>query len=152
MATVKAVDRSTKLTELERIAGVLYPELLFSCWVVSDSLWSHGLQLTQALLSSTLAWSFLRFIAIESVMLSNHHLILCCPLLLLPSVFSSIRVFSNELALCITWPNYWRVSFSFSISPSNEYSELISFRIDWFDLAVQGTLMSILNMKQQYWF
>ena len=70
--------------------------------------------------------------------------ILCCPLLLLPSIFPSIRVFSNELVLCIRWPKYW--SFSFSISPSNEYSGLISFRMDWFDLlAVQGTLKSLLQ-------
>ena len=76
-----------------------------------------------------------KLMSTESVMLSNH-LKLCCPLLLLPSIFPSIRVFSNESALCITWPNYW--SFSLSISPSNEYSGLISFRIDWFDLlAVQ---------------
>ena len=70
--------------------------------------------------------------------------ILCCPLLLLPSIFPSMRAFSNELALCIRWPKYW--SFSFSISPSNEYSGLISFRIDWFDLlAIQGTLKSLLQ-------
>ena len=76
-------------------------------------------------------------------MLSNNQ-ILCCPLLLLPSIFPSIRVFSNESALCIRWPKYWR--FSFSISPSNEYSGLISCRIDWFDiLAVQGTLKSLLQ-------
>ena len=81
--------------------------------------------------------------SIESVMSSNH-LVLCYPLLLLPSIFPSIRVFSNELALCIRWPKYW--SFSFSISPSNEYSGLISFRMDWFDLlAVQGTLTSLLQ-------
>ena len=81
--------------------------------------------------------------SIESVMLSNR-LILCHPLLLLTSVFPSIRVFSNELTLCFRWPKYW--SFSFSISPSNEYSELISFRMDWFDLlAVQGTLKSLLQ-------
>ena len=81
--------------------------------------------------------------SIESVMQSNH-LILCHPLLLLPSVFPSIRVFSNESALHIRWPKYW--SFSFSICPSNEYSRLISFRIDWFDLlAVQGTLKSLLQ-------
>ena len=80
---------------------------------------------------------------IELVMPSNH-LVLCCPLLLLPSVFLSIRDYSNELALCIRWPKYW--SFSFSLSPSNEYSELISFRMDWFDLcAVQGTLKSLLQ-------
>ena len=79
--------------------------------------------------------------SIELVMPSNHF-ILCCPVLLLPSIFPSIRVFSNELTLCIRWPKYW--SFSFSISPSNEYSELISFRIDWLDLlTVQGTLESL---------
>ena len=81
--------------------------------------------------------------SIESVMPSNY-LILCCPLLLSPSIFPSIRVFSNESVLRIRWPKYW--SFSFSISPSNEYSGLISFRIDWFDLlAVQGTLKSLLQ-------
>ena len=86
--------------------------------------------------------SFLKLMSIESVIPSNH-LILCHPLLLLPSIFPSIRVFSNELALCIRWPKYW--SFSFSISPSNEYSGLISFRMDWLDLlAVQGTLKSLL--------
>ena len=81
--------------------------------------------------------------SIESVMPSNH-LILCCPLLLLPSIFPSIRVFSNESLLCIRWPKYW--NFSFSISPSNEYSGLISFRMDWLDLlVVQGTLKSLLQ-------
>ena len=81
--------------------------------------------------------------SIESVMLSNH-LFLCCPLLLLPSVFSNVRVFSNESALHIRWPKYW--SFGISISLSNEYSGLISFRIDWFDLlALQGTLKSLLQ-------
>ena len=79
----------------------------------------------------------------ESLMPSNH-LVLCCPLVLLPSIFPSIRVFSNELALHIRWPKYW--SFSFTISPSNEYSRLISFRMDWFDLlAVQETLESFLQ-------
>ena len=88
-----------------------------------------------------LSWSLLKLMSMESVMLSNH-LILCCPLLLLPSTFPSIRVFSNESALCIRWPKYW----SFNISPSNEYSGLISFRMDWFDLrAVQGTLKSLLQ-------
>ena len=87
--------------------------------------------------------SLLKLMSIESVMLSNH-LILCCPLLLLPSIFPSIRVFSNELALHIRWPKYW--SFSFSISPSHEYSGLIFFRMDWLDLlAVQGTLKSLLQ-------
>ena len=90
-----------------------------------------------------LLWSLLKLMSIESLVPSNH-LILCCPLLLLPSIFPSIRVFSNELNLHIRWPKYW--SFSFSISPSNEYSELISFRTDWFDLlAVQETLKSLLQ-------
>ena len=97
----------------------------------------------QASLSITNSWSLLKFISIESVMPSNH-LILCCPLLLPPSIFPRIRVFSNESVLCIRWPKYW--SFSFSISPSNEYSGLISFRMDWLDLlAVQGTLKSLLQ-------
>ena len=92
----------------------------------------------QASLSITNSWSLLKLMSIESVMPSNH-LILCRPLLLLPLIFPSIRVFPNESVLCIKWPNYW--SFSFSISPSNEYSGLISFRMDWLDLlAVQGTL------------
>ena len=95
----------------------------------------------QASLSSTVSQSLLKFMSIESVMLSNH-LILCHPLLLLLSIFPSIRIFSNESGLCIRWPKYW--SFSFSISPSKEYSELISFRIDWLDfLANQGTLKSL---------
>ena len=90
----------------------------------------------QASLSITNSWSLHKLISIESVMPSNH-LILCHPLLLLPSIFSSNRVFSKESVLHIRWPKYW--SFSFSISPSNEYSGLISFRMDWFDLlAVQG--------------
>ena len=97
----------------------------------------------QASLSITNSWSLLKVMSIESVMPSNH-LILCHPLLLLPSVFPSIRVFSNEAVLCIRWPKYW--SFSFSISPSNEYSGLMSFRIDWLNLlAVQGTLKSLLQ-------
>ena len=96
----------------------------------------------QSSVSFTISWSLLKLTSVESVMPFNH-LILCHPLLLLPSVFPSIRVFSNELALCIRQPKYW--SFSFSISPPNEYSGLISFRIDWFDLlAVQGTLQSLL--------
>ena len=96
----------------------------------------------QASLSITNYWSLLKLIPIESVMLSNH--LILCPLLLLPSVFPSIRVFSNESALCIRWPKYW--SFSFNISPSNEYSGLISFRMDRLDLlAVQGTLKSLLQ-------
>ena len=97
----------------------------------------------QASLSITNFWSLLKLMSIESVMPSNH-LILCHPLLLLPSIFPSTRVFSNESVLCIRWPKYW--SFSISISPSNEYSGSISFRMDWLDLlAVQGTLKSLLQ-------
>ena len=109
---------------------------------MSSSLQPHGLQHAGSL-SSTISWSLLRFMPTESVTLFNH-LILGCPLFLLPSIFPSIRVFSNELALHIRWPKYWR--FSFSISPSSEYSGLISFRIDWFDsLSVQGTLKSLFQ-------
>ena len=97
----------------------------------------------QASLSITNSWSLLKLMSIALVMPSNH-LILCRPLLLPPSIFPSIRVFSKESVLHIRWPRYW--SFSFSISPPNEYSELISFSIDWFDLlAVQGTLKSLLQ-------
>ena len=97
----------------------------------------------QASLSITNSWSLLKCMSIESVMPSSH-LILCCPLLLLPSVFPNIRVFSNESVLPIRWPKYW--SFSFSISTSNEYSGLISFRMDWLDLfAVQGNLKTLLQ-------
>ena len=97
----------------------------------------------QASLSITNSWSLFKLMSIESVMLTNH-LLLCHPLLLLPSIFPSIRVFSNESALGIRWPKYW--SFSFSISPSNKYSGLISLRINWLDfLAVQGTLKSVLQ-------
>ena len=97
----------------------------------------------QASLSIIDSWSLLKLTSIELVMPSNH-LILCHPFLLLPSIFPSIRVFSNESVLLIRWPKYW--SFSFSISPSNEYSGLISFRIDWLDLlAVQGTLKSLIH-------
>ena len=97
----------------------------------------------QASLSFTLSRSLLKLMYIELMMPSNHF-ILCYPLLPLPSIFPSIRVFSSESALCIRWPKYW--SFSFSVSPSNEYSGLISSRTDWFDLpAVQGTLKSLLQ-------
>ena len=96
----------------------------------------------QASLSITNSWNLLKLTSIKSVMWSNH-LILCCPLLLLPSIFPSIRVFSKESVLHMRWQKYW--SFSFSISPSNEYSGLISLRMDWFDLlAVQGTLKRLL--------
>ena len=101
-----------------------------------------GTAACQASLSFTISWSWLKLMSIESVMPSNHP-ILCPSLLLLPSIFPSLRVFSNESALCTRWPKYW--SFSFSISPSDEYSGLISFRSEWFDLAVQGTLKSLLQ-------
>ena len=100
-------------------------------------------EVCQPSLSMTTSWSLLKIMSIESMMPSNH-LILCHPLLLLPSIFPSIRVFSNESVFHIKWPNYW--SFSFSISPSDEYPGLISFRMDWLDLlAVQGTLKSLLQ-------
>ena len=111
----------------------------FSCPTVHDSKDCS----TQISLSFTISWSLLKFMSIESVMPSNQ-LISSCSLFLLPSIFPSIRVFSNKSVLCIRWPKYW--SFSFSISPSNEYSGLISFRMDWLDLfAVQGTLKSLLQ-------
>ena len=113
--------------------------LLFCHSVVFDSLQLHGLQHPR-LPCPSISQSLLKLMSIESVMQFNH-LVLCHPLLLLPSVFSSIMVFSNDLALHIRWPKYW----SFSFSPSNGYSGLISFRIDWFDLAVQGTLKSLLQ-------
>ena len=101
-------------------------------------LWPHGLAAGQASPSFIISWSLIKLMSIESVIPSNH-LILSHPLLLLISIFPSIRVFSNELALCIRWPEYW--SFSSSISPSSKYLGLISFKMDWLDLlAVQGTL------------
>ena len=103
---------------------------------MSDSLWPHGTAARQASLSITNSRSLLKLMSIALVMPTNR-VILSHPLLLLPSIFPSIRVFSNESFLCIRWPKYWR--FNFSISPSNEYSWLISFRMDWLDLlAVQG--------------
>ena len=105
---------------------------------MSDSLWPHGLQHTKFLCLPPISQSLLKFMSIESVVLANH-LILCHPLILLPPILPSIRVFSNESALCIRWPKYQ--SFSLSSSPSNESSGLISLRVDWFDLlAVQGSL------------
>ena len=117
-----------------------YSVQLLSCVRLFATPWTAA---CQASLSITNSWSLLKLTSVKSVMPSNH-LILCHPLLLLPSIFPSIRVFSNESVLRIRWPKYW--SFSFSISPSNEYSALISFRIDWLDpLAVQGTLKSLLQ-------
>ena len=110
---------------------------------MSDSFLTPRTVVRQASLSITNSWSLLKLMSIELVMPSNH-LILCHPLLLLPSTFPGIRVFYSKSALRIRWPKYW--SFSFNISPSNEYSGLISFRIDWLDLlAVQGTLKSLLQ-------
>ena len=112
----------------------LIPNLLFATpWIVA----------CQASLSFTISWNLLKFMSIESVMPSNY-LILCCTLLLTSSIFLSITVFSNELVLLISWSKDW--SFSFNISPSNEYSGMISFRMDWLDLlAVQGTFKSLLQ-------
>ena len=113
---------------------------LLSCVLLFVTPWTAT---RQASLSITDSQSLLELVTIESVMPSNYF-ILCCPLLLPPSIFPSIRVFSSESVLHIRWPKYW--SFSFTISPSNEYSGLISFRIDWFDLlAVHGTLKGLLQ-------
>ena len=114
----------------------------FSCSVVSDSA-TPWIAAHQASLSSTNSRSLTQLMSIKSVMPSSH-LMLCCPLLLLPPIPPSIRVFSNESTLRMRWPQYW--SFSFNISPSNEHPGLISFRMDWLDhLAVQGTLKSLLQ-------
>ena len=111
--------------------------LLFSHVWLFAAPWTASCQPS---MSFTIAWSLLKPMSIDSMVTSNYH-VLCCPCLL-PSIFPSIRVFSNELAICVRWPKYQ----SFSISPSNEYSGLISFRIDWFDLlVVQGTLKSLLQ-------
>ena len=112
---------------------------------MSDSSRPHGLQhASQASLSFSISRSVLKLIESVELAMPSNHLILCCPPFLLPSVFPSLRVFCSELALHIRWPKHW--SFNFSISPFSEYSGLISFRIDWFDLlAVQGTLRSLLQ-------
>ena len=125
-----------RLTDLPKITQ-LRSSVQFSCSVVSDSFETPWTTAHQAPLSVTNSLSLLKLMSIESVMPSNH-LILCHPLLLLPSIIPSIKVFSNESVLHIRWPKYW--SFSFSMSPSNEYSGLISFRMDWLDiLAVQDS-------------
>ena len=119
---------------------------LFSSVQLLSRVWLFATPWTaahQASISITNCWSLPKPMSIESVMLSSH-LILCCPLILLPPIPPSIRVFSNESTLCVRWPKY--LSFSFSISPSNEYPGLISFRMDWLDLlAVQGTLKSLFQ-------
>ena len=119
--------------------GLVIVQLLSHVWLLATP-WTAA---RQASLSFTVSWSLLKLMSIELVM-PSHHLVLCFPLLLLSSIFPSIRVFSNESALGIRWPEYW--SFSCNIHPSNEYSRLISFRIDWFNLlAVQGTLKSLFQ-------
>ena len=124
---------SSNLRQLSSVQSLSHVQLFATPWTTAR----------QASLSITNSWSLQKLMSLESVMSSNH-LILCHPLLLLPSIFPSIRVFSNESALHIRWPKYW--SFSFNISPSNEHWGLISFRRDWLDLlAVQGTLKSLLQ-------
>ena len=121
-----------KIQQFSSVQSLSHVRLFVTPWTAAH----------QASLSITNSWSLLKLKSIESVMPSNY-LILCCPLLLLPSIFPRFGVFSRKSALRIRWPKYW--SFSFSISPSNEYSGLISFRMDWLDLlAVQGTLKSLL--------
>ena len=126
--------RKTYLAQFSSVQSLSHVQLFATPWTAAS----------QTSLPITNSQSLLKLMSIELVMPSNH-LILCHPLLLLPSIFPSISVFfSNESALCIRWPKYW--SFSFSISPSNNYSGLISFRMDWLDLlAVQGTLKSLLQ-------
>ena len=124
----------------ESILRVIVVVQLLSCVQLFATPWTEALQ---APLSFTISQSLLKLMSIGSVMSSNHH-VFCHPLFLLPSIFPSIRVFSNESALHIRWPKYW--SFGFSISHTNEYSGLISFKIDWFDLlAIQGILKSLLQ-------
>ena len=117
----KYINRSESERHFSSVQSLSHVRLFATPWIAAH----------QASLSITNSRSLLKLMSIESVIPSDH-LILCCPLLLLPSIFLSIRVFSNESVLHIRWPEYW--SFSFSISPSNEYSELISFRMDWLDL------------------
>ena len=146
-----AIDRHTNVWKmvLKKSAGVKMGKSLQSLKLQSSfqfrclTVWPPWTAAHQASLSITSSWSLLKLMSIELVMPSNH-LILCHPLLLLPSIFPSIRVFSNESALRISWPKYW--SFSFNISPSKNYPGLVSFRMDWLDLlAVQGTLKSLPN-------
>ena len=130
---IKYIGQTIHWTKFSSVQSLSHVWLFVTPWTAAR----------QASLSITNSQSLLKLMSIESVMPSNY-LILCCPLLLLPSIFPSTRVFSNESVLCIRWPKYW--SLSFIISPSNEYSGLISFRIDWFDLlGIQGTLKSLLQ-------
>ena len=122
-----------------RITGMVVVQLPNHVWLLVTP-WTIA---WQASLSLPIFWSLPKFMSIESMM-PPYHLILCCPLLLLPSIYPGIRVFSNELVLRISWPKYW--SFSFSVSPPNEYSGFVSFKIGWFALlAVLGTLKSLLQ-------
>ena len=128
------VSASWILVEISRLGWESSVQSLSHVWLFV-TLWTAACQVS---LSISTSLSLLKLMSIESVMPSNR-LSLCCPLLLLPPIFSRIRVFTNESVLCISWPKYW--DFTFSISPSNDYSELIPFRSDWFDLlAVQETL------------
>ena len=143
-AMVMYIDTIYLLITFSRkyLSPLWYSSVQFNRSVVSDFVtpWAAA---HQASLSITNSWSLLKLMSVKSMRPSNH-LILCCPLLLLPSIFPSIRVFSNESVLHIRWQKYW--SFSFSVSPSNEYSELISFRMGWLDLlAVQETPKSLLH-------
>ena len=124
-----------------QLLGCSFLLLLFSHYHV-QLFGTLGTAAREASLSFTTSWSLLKFMSSESVMLSNH-LILCHPLLLLPSIFPRIRLFSNESALHVRWPKYW--SFSFSINPSSEYSRLISFRIDWFDFLASKGLSRVFS-------
>ena len=127
------------MTNIKPFSSVQFSSVTQSCPTLCNPM-NHNMP---GHLSITNSQSLLKFMSIELVMPSNH-IIFCHPLLLLPSIFPSIRGFSNESALCIRWPKYW--SFSFRISPSNEHPGLISFRMDWLDLlAVQGTLKSLLQ-------
>ena len=140
-------DKSTPNVSTESSSSV-YTHQLSSVQSLSHvqlfvTTWTAALQ---ASLSITNSWSLLKLMSIESVMPSNHF-ILCHPLLLLPSILPSIRVFSNESTLCIRWPEYW--SFSFSISPLNEYSGLISFRMDWLDPLQSQGLSRVFNTAVQ---
>ena len=124
--TGSCFDGQGRVQSVSSVQSLSHIQLFATPWTVAR----------QASLPITNSWSLLKLMSIQAVMTSNH-LILCWPLILLPSIFPSIRVFSNESVFCIRWPKNWR--FSFSISPSNEYSGLISFRMDWLDLlAVQG--------------
>ena len=139
----------TQVPSLGQEDPLEFSSVHFSHSVTSNSLWPHGRQAHQASLSITYSQSLLKLMSIESEMPTNH-LILCHPFLFLPSIFPSIRVFSNDWVIRIRLPKYW----SFSISPSNEYSGLIYFRIDWFDLfAVQGLSRVLSNITvQKHWF